>query len=332
MVDTVGIGGIKLSGKLIQVDFLERKTPGEKLIRFLRRIASAKISIPHLHQGEAGKAMQTTICIGAEDFQGLQADTDAETPEGWSRILPSVGTISLFPHGHDLSLCSRAISALAQKNIPLYGISSSVSTLVIHTDYSLLDSAAEALLTVCRLPKNHTPLRPVVLLDGEAVETVAVYWEPKIRIYGMEIIKDLISVQLDCPAAVLQGDCRHEFRALKGKFRQVALQTGPQDRVTCVFLVEPGGRDQICAGLEKIAECQPGSHLAVGVGRELISFHGPHFHDRYGIAGLTFSTLMKNGITALASGCTGTSVHLVVAAGMSEHVEKCLKEICIIPQ
>jgi aspartokinase len=331
MVDTVGIGGIKLSGELIQVDFLETEIPGEKLLRFLNRIASAKISIPHLHQGNTGAAMQTTFCIAARDFQGLRIVPGAEPLDGWTRILPSVGTLSLFPHGYDLSLVSRVIHVLGQRGIPIYGMSSSVSILVIHTDYSLLDRAAEAVLTVCRLPKNHTPLRPVVMLGGEAVETIAVYWEPKMRIYGMNILPGLTSLRLKIPEAAGQYDYWREFEAVKGKFRLLTFQRDRQERLICDFLIESGHKAEIHGRLRKMAENNPDSPLVAEDDREIVAFHGPHFQDRYGIAGQTFATLRKAGIDILASGCTGTSIHLVVGAGQGQHVKECLQEICVVP-
>ncbi len=64
---------------------------------------------------------------------------------------------------------------------------------------------------------------------------------------------------------------------------------------------------------------------------EMISFYGPHFQDRYGIADRVFSTLQGKGYPLLASGCTGTSVHLVVHCGQAVAVAECLKNICIVP-
>ncbi len=158
MADTIRIGGIKLSPELVQIDFRESGSSG--VTGVLDRIRKAKINIPHLHQGFVDKEMQTTVCIDAIDYLRLKTALDAELKNVWFRILPSVGTVSLFPHGSSINFVATVYAVLAENNIPVHGISSSVSALVIHTDYSEIDHAVSALLNVYTLPENHSPLHP----------------------------------------------------------------------------------------------------------------------------------------------------------------------------
>ncbi len=50
---------------------------------------------------------------------------------------------------------------------------------------------------------------------------------------------------------------------------------------------------------------------------ELVSFQGPHFGDRYGIADAALNALAVQGVPLLALACTGASVYLITARGKS---------------
>lgn len=327
MVDTVRLGGIKLSGELVQLDFREPAVPDKKLITILGKIISAKVNIPHLHQGAAGDTIQTSLCIDARDYASLQKNIEKDLAGGWLKKRPSTGTISLFPHGFDVRFVSNILNVLTSGNIPVYGISTSVSALVIHTDFSLLDDAVGQILTVCHLPENHTPLRPVIVLGDEEIETVAVYWEPQVRIYGMEVHRDLTDLQLSMSPTDLGREYQREQMAEKNKFRLFGHQVIEENQVQLSFLVE----QSLEAELIELFNGDHVSNLQIYHGREVVSFHGPHFQDRYGIAAMAFSELKNSGISILRSGCTGTSIHFVVEKGRGKSVTDCLSDTFIVP-
>lgn len=331
MVDTLRLGGIKLSGELVQVDFHESKISAEKFIGLLSKIAEAEITIPHLHQRRSGKLLQSTLCLTTEDFLQVQKVLVSLLQNGSFTVLPGVGSITLFPHRFELGLFTRVIHALANNNIPLYGISTSVSALVIQTDYTLLEKGVEAIMQVCELPENHTPLRPVVLLGDQAVETVAVYWEPKIRIYGMDLQHDLSHLALKCQVMALASDGWQKIAVNKEKFRLLLAQKDEQSNFCCDFLVDTCWKEPLSADLHKFAANEPSSHVVCEENVEMVTFHGPHFQDRFGIAQRVLEVLHESGIQLISSGCTGTSVNIVVAAGNGDAVVNCLNQICTIP-
>lgn len=331
MADTLRLGGITLSDELVQLDIQDSRDGNERFLALLRRIACAKVAIPHLHQARAGGKMQSTLCLAAEDFTSLSRDPDGELGGPWCSVRRSVGTVSLFPHRFDLALYGRVVHVLQKRGIPVHGISSSVSALVIHTDYSLLEDVVAAILTLCHLPENHTPLRPVPLLDGQAVETVAVYWEPRIRIYGMDIQRELSLLQLECDPKAFADDQWLQLGAHKEKFRLLVTQAGNERRSRCTFLLQQDFRPALRASISSLLGKNFRAHLVAEEQADMVSFHGPHFHDRYGIAQLTYSSLKKSGCRLLASGCTGTSVNVVVAGGQAEAAAQRLRQVCIVP-
>ena len=322
MIDTVKLGGIKLSAELVQLDFFGAESPDTTLVKMLQRIASAKINIPHLHQGVVKDKLQTTLCVAAEHFPLLHSGLISELNGRWHQVRPSVGTISLFPHKASLEIFAQLISTFAAKSIPIYGISTSVSALVVHTDYTLLEKAVDAVLTFAELPKNHTPLRPVVVLGGEEVETIAVYWEPKIRIYGMDIVKNLCYLKIACSAADL---CDEKWIKLIGGNYRFRLVTGRVDDQKDFCLEIVVDKKEAARLMEDL------SPMTIRDKVEMISFHGPHFQDRYGIASMAFNQLHDEKIQLLTTGYTGTSVQLVVTEGMAENVASSLDSTFIVP-
>lgn len=331
MADMLRLGGITLSDELVQLDILDSGDSNERFLALLRRIACTKMTIPHLHQARVGSEMQSTLCLAAGDFASLPRDPDDELEGQRCTVRRSVGTISLFPHRFDLALYGRVIHVLQKRGIPVYGISSSVSALVIHTEYSLLEDAVAAILTLCHLPENHTPLRPVPLLDGQAVETVAVYWEPRIRIYGMDIQHGLSLLQVECDPEAFTHDQWLQLGAQQEKFRLLVTQAGQEQKRRCMFLIQQDYHSAIRAAITGLQGKNFRSRLIAEEQADMVSFHGPHFHDRYGIAELTYSSLHTSGCRLLVSGCTGTSVNVVVAGGQAEAAAECLRQVCIVP-
>lgn len=331
MAETLRLGGIKLSGELVQIDFTESKFTAATLAGLLQLLNAAELSIPHLHQDTSTKTVQTTLCLVPADF--LQVEDQALTllKKTDSTLRSKAGTLTLFPHGSNVELPLRVLHALAQGNIPLHGISTSVSALVIHTDFELLDRAVEIVLQECELPENHTPLRPVVLLGDQAVETVAVYSEPRIRIYGMDVQRDLCHLMLLCEEDTLVGDSVIELAEEKARFRLMTGQKKEATQICLRFIVESSWEERISAKLKQFCKKSPSASFAVEENVDMVSFHGPHFQDRFGIAEKVFSAIADAKITPISSGCTGTSVHLVVAAGEGDSLISCLGKICTIP-
>ncbi len=332
MVDTVRIGGIKLSGELVQLDLLGSTPADALLVDLLKSATAAKINIPHLHQGNREAARQTTLCFAADDFHRLQQIPALATVSGQRcSVRMAAGTLTLFPHGCNLAFIIRIIMALERAGITIHGISTSVSALVVHIDFAQLERSVEAVLTMCRLPENHTPLRPVVVLDGEAVETAAVYWEPKIRIYGMEVVTDLRLLRLEMPAPLLRSAAFAGLATLQGKFRLLLLQKVEQQRIGMVIAADLKVSEKIGAPLQQMADTDRQQRCFTESAAELVCFHGPHFQDRYGIAEMCYSEACRSGLVIEAVACTGTSVHFATVAGQGRRLAECLQNVCTLP-
>jgi hypothetical protein len=64
---------------------------------------------------------------------------------------------------------------------------------------------------------------------------------------------------------------------------------------------------------------------------ELVYFQGPHYGDRYGIAGTAVAALAQHDVPLLAVVCTGASVYLITPKGMASAARNALGKAFSIP-
>jgi len=154
------------------------------------------------------------------------------------------------------------------------------------------------------------------------METVAVYWESKIKTYGFQRIPGLALIELSCPSSAIEDLgailTSHDMQGLNVPF--IAAQESDQG-LSFVFCLPEKERMNFHACSEQTN--MPASHRyrhPVGI----ISFYGPHFGDRYGVAEAAFSAMSKEGIEIIASGCASSSVYLVLAQDDLDKAEQVL--------
>jgi len=159
------------------------------------------------------------------------------------------------------------------------------------------------------------------------METIAVYWEERIKTYGFSVVRGLSLVRLqfsdEHSGRVGRGLCN-----LEESRTPVLLAVGhlDGDRMGLDLLVETGGLDQLADGLREIlssaGEVPAGISSQVG----MITFQGPHYGDRYGIADAAFGALADRGISIMTAGCSGSSVYIVVHESCLEEAHEILNQ------
>jgi len=156
------------------------------------------------------------------------------------------------------------------------------------------------------------------------VETIAVYWESKIKTYGFQKISELALIELRFPLAGVRslGDLltSHDMQSLNAPFIMAQESEGTLAFVFC--LPERQGM-QFHTSLEQRNTPFFYRYMyPVGI----IFFYGPHFGDRYGIAEAAFSAVSKEGIQLIASGCASSSVYLIMAQDDLSEAEQELRK------
>ena len=82
---------------------------------------------------------------------------------GWGiNCREHVGIISIFPHHSAIKILGVIMVSWAERSIPIYGISTSLSAISFVTDYHVIDKAVEVVQDLFQLPDNYAPLKPEI--------------------------------------------------------------------------------------------------------------------------------------------------------------------------
>lgn len=156
------------------------------------------------------------------------------------------------------------------------------------------------------------------------METIAVYWESRIKTYGFQRITDLAIIEFSYPLSEIKslGEIfsQDDLQILRPKF--IIAQESDHE-ISFIFCLPGKEGKGFHLSLKKPPRPTPNRYIyPVGI----IFFHGPHFGDRYGIADATFSTLSKADIKIIASSCSSASVFLVLSHDDIDRAEEVLSK------
>lgn len=169
------------------------------------------------------------------------------------------------------------------------------------------------------------------------METIAVYWEPKIKTYGIAQKTGLCMVSMTTPlnptVKVLET-----LEAHPGLSETLVLiSAGPHPdkglRTCLVFDGSVTSMENQPDPFRQLAGNTLEDHrLEIVPEVEIIYFHGPHYGDRYGIASTVFTALMAADVPLLASACSASSIYLVVPKGQTAAARSALSHDVVVPQ
>ncbi len=159
------------------------------------------------------------------------------------------------------------------------------------------------------------------------METIAVYWEPRIKTYGFQEFKGLTLLEIGGSHDRLPKiAARLAALSDTNGFELVFVQPGDDNLLHFFFVLREERADSILQRFEiEEKESEP-----VEMHREhpvdMIFFHGPHFGDRFGIADAAFGCLAKAGAIVMAAACSASSFYLVVRPEQTSLAMECLAE------
>jgi hypothetical protein len=165
------------------------------------------------------------------------------------------------------------------------------------------------------------------------VETIAVYWEPKIKTYGFHEALDLCLLRLEFRSKRLPewGLGIYELGNRGMSFQLVLLQQRKDLSLRLYLLFEPKWKEELTNQILQGIHQHAGEIFQIVSPVELIYFFGPHFGDRYGIADSALKALEHNNVTALVTGCSGSAIYIVLPQGMAGQAKVLLAEMFDVP-
>ena len=165
------------------------------------------------------------------------------------------------------------------------------------------------------------------------METVAMYWEPKIKTYGFQVVKSLAVYRYVISANL----STHWDRALEfiehgpDRFHLICGHLNPSLELSLMLLCDP---DQGRSFSRRLAAGMPTGDGCLGqvtTPVELLFFQGPHFGDRFGIADFTYRALNDHADRLLAAVFSCASIYLVLPEGAADEARERLTAAFTIP-
>jgi aspartokinase len=165
------------------------------------------------------------------------------------------------------------------------------------------------------------------------LETIAVYKEERVKVYGITEKTGLALVIIGFPASRIEqwGQLIVLMENHMERFELVTYHATNKSMTELHLVLDPKKVVPLNDMLKKWAGTNRQVEFRLKQPVDLLYLHGPHFQDRFGIADIAFNALLRNDIEILISGCAGTSMYLVTPANQGQDSRKILAETFLIP-
>jgi hypothetical protein len=342
-MNAIKMNGIKLSSRhvLLHQSFTQASDSGP--VHLYQQFSDDKINILFLSAAFFDKKKHIVCCVEPDPFDSVKELDRLKSPrQEHLDCIHSAGILSVYPHQFRLKSLGCLLYFFGVEKYKFYHLASSPSMVSFTIDYKDQEAIAASLASHIDLPRSHTPYRQEVNMDEfikyfkKEPETAAAYVEEKIKTYA---------IQTRANAMLFRFDIRTDLLCEWGGHIQRLEDLGMRFHYASSF-VSQEGLVRLFIALESEApvsekskqhvfsdifpkELIPCCHFMAS--SDIISFHGPHFGDRYGIAAHTFSAMRHRSVPVLLIGCVGSSITMVVPAGMSQKAKEALSDFFETP-
>jgi aspartokinase len=165
------------------------------------------------------------------------------------------------------------------------------------------------------------------------VETIAVYREKRVKVYGITEKPGLCLGVLQFPskAFVKWGNRIKDLKNDCPNFELVTYHLANQDRISLHLVFEKISENSLKERVHNWLSSDLDSYFDIRSPVDLIYLHGPHFQDRDGIAEIAFTALKKNKLDPIVIGCAGTSMYIITPNNQGGTTSKLLSDTFLIP-
>lgn len=336
----ISINGIRLGRKMLQLD--QAMIPGQTSVPVYETLSCHRINMVCAGLHHCGTAFLFSCCLEAK-----HKDHAAQIL-GCPADLPDVCMVSIYPHHGNIQVPGVLMQLLGRAGIRFFHLVSSHAVVCVVIETKDQDAVISLVESVFDLPPSHTPYCQEIEEDitrflQKYPETRAFYVEEKIKTYGIQVRAGLDLHQVTCTRSAV-ADAGEQMCRMGGsdkKFHLVSAMPGPEQGYELFVVTDPGaaipdmdpGSAAVETGPTQIIsdrmEMAPGNQDLFFDGTplmtvDLISFHGPHFGDRYKILGTAMDCLKQDHVPVLVAGCTGASISLAVPYGQGKAAQNAL--------
>ena len=165
------------------------------------------------------------------------------------------------------------------------------------------------------------------------METVAVYKEERVKVYGITEKSDLALGILRFPInkTELWGLRIIDFENSIKRFELVTYHSTNKNIIELHLLYDQKDSKSLSDKVGKWTENEEATDFNIIQPVDILYLFGPHFQDRFGIVETAFNAFLKNNINILVSGCAGTSMYFVTSKNQGHIGLKILQDTFLIP-
>lgn len=152
------------------------------------------------------------------------------------------------------------------------------------------------------------------------METVAMYWEPRIKTYGFQVVKELALYRYLIPVN-RSNHWEHALECIENgpnRFHLICGQLNESLDLSLLLLCGPDRGRSFSRPIEAELPIVEGCRRQVITPVELLFFQGPHFGDRFGVADFTYCALKDHANALLAAVFSCASIYLVLPEGAAD--------------
>lgn len=164
------------------------------------------------------------------------------------------------------------------------------------------------------------------------MQTIAVYWESKVKVYSITHVTDLSMVRLTFPLKATEkvGKALTDLEDSVQRF-ELVTQDCVNSTLSQFNLFIRRSKQEMAKGILTNLATKLQTKITLNSPVELIYLHGPHFQDRFGIVEVAFSALKSGNIEIIAAGCAGTTIYIALPHKQGESASQILRKTFIIP-
>ncbi len=279
-------------------------------VEFCGLLAGAGVNLPFL------------VCAGNRKglyavFDGADEPRVAEQTSGRIALEPTppeeCAVLSLFPHRENPTILSTFFQVLGRGELHPRAVALSHSAITAVLPESEVDRAAETLFEPFRFSSYRTPADWKMVRNENQVlyrEVVASYQEKRPGVYGVTWADGQILFRVRIVADRLV-ELAGLIQDLTGEGPAPTFFAGFRDHARGEFVVD-FCRPSAASLLSKRREAGRSALIEEQRSVCVLSMTGPHFGDRYGIAGELFAAFQTAGISPAAVGCSVASIYAVI--------------------
>ncbi len=339
----IKMNGIKLSSRYALVYQTIAHASKKDPVHLYQRFSDGKINILFLSASFMDSKRHMVCCVEPADFFSVKSSRPAQEISFQPfEYIPSAGILSVYPHQFQLTSLGYLLYFFGAEDFHFYQLATSPSMISFTVDYADQEKIADTLAAHIELPKTHTPYRQEINMDEflqylkKDPETKAPYVEEKIKTYAIHTRNRVILIQCDIFRDTLRdwGTRLQQWGDSGFRFCHAAAFSAGPHWIHFFLVIESGPAHRIKTSKDFFCDMLPkelAAHVHMVSPADMISFHGPHFGDRYGIAGHAMAAMAHGAIPVLLMGCVGSSISLVVPENMGVKGKSALSEFFETP-